>query len=138
MSDIIAIMGSKLGMLGIGVALPLAFMLGKKFIPKYFGGIFAKLLGKGMENVDDIKDPVRKELVRNIAYDLVKLAEYECPDKGQGRVRFEKVASWLCTTLPMLKGQDKALADIIEDAVAAMDNELKKAEGPGPLIPPRS
>lgn len=125
MSAIIAFLGSKLGLLGIGAAIPLVFVLGKKMLPKYAGKWVSGLLGKGMAEMGDIKDPVRKQLVENVALAIVKLAEYEIPDKGQGRARFEAAAAKLCALLPFLKGRDSDIADIIENAVAAMDAELK-------------
>ena len=88
-----------------------------------------------MKNIDKITDPKRKELIRDVALALVKLAEYEIPDKGQGRARFDSVAGKLCATLPFLKGRDKDIADIIENAVAAMDAELKAMGNPPPPGP---
>ena len=128
MEAILGFLGSKIGIFGMGVAIPLVFVAGKKFLPKYFGGIVAKLLGKGLSEMDEIKDPVEKILVQNIAVAVVKWAEYKIPDKGQGRARFETAAAKLCAMLPFLKGRDKDLADIIENAVVAMDDELKRVE----------
>ena len=120
-----AITGWLGGLLG-GVVLTGALVAAGKVLPKVLGNKAAKALGKAMENVDAIEDPKRKELVLNVAKSLVVWAEYEIPDKGQGRARFEAVASKLVAWIPALKGKDKAIADIIENAVAAMDAELKK------------
>ena len=114
------------GLLG-GVVLTGGIMAVAKFAPKFVGKKMGSLLGDAMEKVDDIKDPVEKKLVQDIALAVVKWAEYKIPDKGQGRVRFEAAAAKLCLMLPFLKGKDKLVADLIENAVAAMDDELKKA-----------
>ncbi len=98
-----------------------------KFAPKFVGKKMGSLLGDAMEKVDDIKDPVEKKLVQDIALAVVKWAEYKIPDRGQGRARYEAAAAKLCLMLPFLKGKDKLIADLIENAVAAMDAELKKA-----------
>lgn len=101
-----------------------------KLVPKFMGKQVLSLLGASMDKVDDIKDPVEKKLVQDIALAVVKWAEYKIPDKGQGRVRFEAAAEKLCLLLPFLKGKDKLVADLIENAVAAMDAELKKMVNP--------
>ena len=126
MEAILGFLGSKLGMIGVGAAIPLALMLAGKALPKAAGKWASGLLGKGMAEMDKIEDPVEKELVHNIAVAVVKWAEYKIPDKGQGRARFDAAAAKLCALLPFLKGRDKAIADIIENAVVAMDEELKK------------
>lgn len=128
MATIIAVLGSKLGIFSIGMAIPVLLALGKKFIPKYFGSMFSKSLAQGMKNIDSIQDPVRRQLVHNIALDLVKLAEYEVPESGAGAEKYQKVASWLCSMLPFLKGRDKDILEIIESAVNAMKAELGKVE----------
>lgn len=96
-----------------------------KFVPKFMGKKMEALLGEALEKVEDIKDPVERKLVEDIALAVVKWAEYKIPDKGQGRARFEAAATKLCLMLPFLKGKDKLVADLIENAVAAMDNVLK-------------
>lgn len=126
MEAILGFLGSKLGLLGVGAAIPLGLMLAGKALPKAAGKWASGLLGKGISEMDKIEDPVEKELVHNIAVAVVKWAEYKIPDKGQGRARFDAAAAKLCALLPFLKGRDKAIADIIENAVVAMDAELKK------------
>lgn len=127
MSAILAVIGSKIGAIGLGAALPLAFILVNKMLPRYVGGLFANLLGKGTANLEAISDPIRKQLIHNIAFDLVKLAEYEVPGEGQGKVKFEMVANKLCAIIPFLKGQEDHIVQIIESSVVAMDDELHKA-----------
>lgn len=109
----------------IGAAIALALVYGAKLLPKFLGGALSKELAKGFNSIGQITDPKRRELVQNIALDLVKLAEYEIPDAGQGRARYEKVAARLCLMIPALAGQDKAIADLIEAAVVKMDQALK-------------
>jgi hypothetical protein len=128
MDAILGFLGSKLGLLGMGAALPIAFMVAKKSLPKMAGKWLSKVLGDGMESMDKIQDPVEKELVHNIAFAVVKWAEYKIPDKGQGRARFELAAGKLTALLPFLKGRESDIATIIEGAVSAMDEELKKVE----------
>ncbi len=114
------------GLLG-GVVLVGVLGAAVKFVPGFVGKKMGALLGEAMEKVEDIKDPVERKLVEDIALAVVKWAEYKIPDKGQGRARFEAAAAKLCLMLPFLKGKDKLVADLIENAVAAMDAELKKA-----------
>jgi hypothetical protein len=128
MDAILSFLGSKIGLFSMGAAIPLAFMVGKKMIPKTAGNWVSKLLGEGMADIEKIKDPIEEQLVRNIAVDVVKWVEYRIPDKGQGRARFDLAASKLCAMLPFLKGRESDLATIIEGAVAAMDEELKKVQ----------
>ena len=126
MSAIMAWLGAKGSAVAIGAAIPVVLVFAKKMLTKYAGNMAAKLLGQGMSEMDKITDPVEKQLVRNIAVAVVKWAEYKIPDKGQGRARYDAAAAKLCALLPFLKGRDQAISDIIEDAVAAMDAELKK------------
>jgi len=131
MTAILAILGSKLGLLGMGALIPMVFVLGKKMLPKYFGGLAAKLLGQGFSEMDKIKDPIEKILVQNIAVAVVKWAEYKIPDKGMGHARYDMAAKKLCALLPFLAGRDEAISDIIEAAVVAVDAQMKKtAETP--------
>ena len=113
-------------MLG-GVVLTGVLVAAGKFIPKLVAGEAAKALSSAMESMEKIKNPERKAKVEAVAKALVEWAEYEIPDKGQGRARFEAVAGKLVAWIPALKGKDKTVADLIENAVAAMDAELKKA-----------
>lgn len=128
-ATILGFIGGKASAAGILAGLGILFVILKKVLPKYAGNAAAKGISEGFKNIDKIGDPVEKELVHNIAVAVVKWAEYKIPDKGQGRVRFDMAAAKLCALLPFLKGRDKDLADIIENAVVAMDNELKKAVG---------
>lgn len=130
MTEILSAIGAKIGWIGLGVLLPLIVVAAKKFIPQYFGKMFAGALGKGMSNIDDIKDPIERQLVKNIGLAVVKWAEYKIPDKGMGKERYRIAAEKLCSIFPFLKGQDKAIEDIIEASVVAMDNELKKVSNP--------
>jgi len=114
------------GLLG-GVVLTGVLVAAGKFIPKLVAGEAAKALSSAMESMEKIKNPERKAKVEAVAKALVEWAEYEIPDKGQGRARFEAVAGKLVAWIPALKGKDKTVADLIENAVAAMDAELKKA-----------
>jgi hypothetical protein len=121
--------GSKLGLVSAGAGLgALVLWAGGKYLPKYAGGAMTSLIGGALKNVNAIKDPTRKQLVHNLAVDLAKLAEYEIPDKGAGVEKYAKVAAQLCTLLPFLKGRDAAVEAIIENAVAAMDEELKQVK----------
>jgi len=114
------------GLLG-GVVLSGALLAIGKALPKFIGGKAASALSDAMANVDKIEDPVRQAKVRAVAKALVEWAEYEIPSKGEGRARYEAVAAKLVALIPALKGKDAKIADIIENAVAAMDAELKKA-----------
>lgn len=131
MTAILGAIVAKFGVFGVtalgGVGLTAAFFVAKKFLPGRAGAAVAAGLRDGFQHINDIKDPVERQLVMNIAIDVVKWVEYKVPGKGQGRQKFEFAAQKLCALLPFLKGRDKDLADLIEAAVEAMDNELEKA-----------
>jgi len=127
MESILATLASKIGWVGFGAAVPLVLILARKQLPKMAGKWVAGLLGDGLGALDKITDPKEKELVHAIAVAVVKWAEYKIPEKGAGRARYEAAAQKLCALLPFLKGRDADIATIIENAVAAMDDELKKA-----------
>ena len=112
--------------MGVGAAL----MVAGKFIPKFVGKQLAGGLGKAMENIAAIDDPKRKAFANELAGVLVRWAEYEIPDKGQGAARYAAVAEKIVTLIPALKKNKEKLAAIIENAVAAMDAELKKKQAP--------
>lgn len=101
-----------------------------KFMPKLVSKQVRAALGSAVEKIEDIEDPVERALVQDIAFSVVKWAEYKIPDKGQGRARFELASAKLCALLPFLKGKEKMVADLIEDSVAAMDKVLKEQVKP--------
>lgn len=135
MTAILAVLGSKLGLLGVGALVPVVFMLGKKMLPKYFGSMAAKLLGQGFSEMEKIQDPIEKILVQNIAVAVVKWAEYKIPDKGMGHARYDLAAKKLCSMLPFLAGRDEDISDIIEAAVVAVDDQMKNAAINPPAAP---
>jgi len=129
LTAILTFFGSKVGLVSAGAGVgAIGVWAGKKYLPKYFGGLMTNMVAGAFKNVNAIKDPTRKQLVHNLAVDLAKLAEYEMPDKGTGVEKYAKVAAQLCTLLPFLKGRDAAVEAIIESAVTAMDEELKKVQ----------
>lgn len=123
---IVVLISGKGGAAAIGALVALALVAASKNLPKILGKFFTKELDSGIDRLDKIKDPKRKELIENIVYDLVIWAEYEFPDAGQGRVRFDKVASLITAAVPVLRGQDKLIADLIEKSVSKMDEAFKK------------
>lgn len=126
MNVLLGLIGGKVGAFALGAVIPLVFVLVKKYIPAQLGKALSGALAKEMKAIGDIKDPKLKALVMALAVDLVKIAEYELPDPGQGAERYKRVAAKLCEMLPILKGQDKRIEELIEAAVNAMDAELKK------------
>lgn len=123
---LVGIISGKGGAAAIGALIALVLVYGKKYVPAVFGNAVARKLDEALTNLDKIQDPKRKELVENLAYDLVLLAEHEIPEAGQGRARYEAVAAKLVALVPAFKGQEKALTDVIEAAVTKMDDALKK------------
>lgn len=124
------ILQALIGKIGAGNLLLATGFLGAVILhcsQKLLGWYFSKNLLAGLTSIDDIQDPKRKELVKAIAYDCVRLAEYELPDKGQGEERFKIVSRRLCMILPFLKGHEAFVATLIESSVAVMDEELKAA-----------
>ena len=119
-------LGGNLGALVLGLGTGAALLVAGKFIPKFLGKQVADKLSKAMMDINAIADPKRKEFAQELASVLVRWTEYEIPDKGQGQARFAAVADKLIKFIPALKGKKVQLAGIIENAVAAMDAELKK------------
>lgn len=126
MSAITAYLSGKLGAVAIGAAIPMVLLFAKKLIPAKLGSMVSGLLGKQMGKIDEIQDPVRKGLYLTLALDIVRIVEYEIPDKGKGEEKYKIAAEKLCAVLPILKGQEAKIEEIIESAVEAMDKELKK------------
>ena len=126
MSAIMAWLGAKGSAVAIGAAIPVALMLAGKLIPKKAGSMVAALLGKNLGKLDEIQDPIRRGLYTTLALDIVRIVEHEIPDKAAGEVKFKAAADKICAVLPFLKGQEAKVKTLIEDAVAAMDAELKK------------
>lgn len=110
---------------GVAVGSGLVMFLGLKYGPPAIG----KILGSQLQKILDPKtdDPIKRQLIRDLALAAVKLAEYEIPDKGKGGERYALAAEWICRVLPFLRGQKDKLSKLIEGSVVAMDEELKKA-----------
>lgn len=108
----------------IGALVPAVIVFVSKKFPKYLGGLFSKALDKGFENIDKVKG-AEHALLMDVAMALVKYAEYKIPDKGKGKEKYKNVAAWLCKIFPFLKGREEIIADVIENSVAIMDEELK-------------
>jgi len=102
-------------------------IFGKKYVAKLIGKFGSAKIKQGIENLDEIDDPMKKKIYKDWVLATVKLVEFEVPDKGMGRVKFQKVSDKLCLFLPFLKGQEDRIRDLIETAVEAMDQELKGA-----------
>lgn len=122
---VVALITGKAGMASIGVLVGIALGIATKKLPSLLGGMVTKELTKGFDKMGEIQDPVLKQLVENAALDIVKIAEHLIPDAGQGKARYDKAAAWLGTMFPPLKGNEKALSDLIEKAVVKMDESLK-------------
>lgn len=125
MSVITAWLTSKASGIALGAAIPMLFIFAGKFIPKKIGDMVAGLIGKQMTKIDEIQDPVLKGLYLSLALDIVRIVEYEIPDKGKSEEKYKAAADKLCAILPMLKGNESKVKELIESAVEAMDKELK-------------
>lgn len=126
MEGILSAITGKLGIFAMGVLTPLAFVILKRMIPNRIGKWFAGVLDKGFDNIADIEDPIERQLIYDIAIDVVKYAEYKLPDEGQGEEKYELAAGKLCNLLPFLKGREDDIEELIESAVKAMKVELKR------------
>ena len=126
MESILNWLGPKVSGLLVGMAIPLIFIALKKFIPKFIGKIFTKNLEKTFGNIDAIQNPKRKAIMLKIVLGFVELAEYELPDKGMGKERYNLVAEKICKIFPFFQNYKEKLAEIIEESVRIMDEELKK------------
>lgn len=126
MSAIIAYLTGKGIAVAGGAVFGIVLAIATKYVPNKISGLVGGFLGKQIGSIDNIKDPIRKGLYLSLALDLVRIAEFEIPDKGKGEEKYTLVANKLCAVLPFLKGQEGHIKDLIESAVAAMDNELKK------------
>lgn len=111
-------------LLGVGGAVVGAAAL--KFLPK----LVSKEIGKGLGAAltASTGDPERDKRVRKVILSLVELAEYELPDRGQGKARFEAVAKKAVEMFPLIFSSigDAKLSAIIEEVVSSADEELKR------------
>ena len=110
-----------IGGLGVMALFPLIRKALGKFVSKQVGSQLGKLLDP------NTSDPKEKELIRDAVLALVKLAEYKIPDKGKGQEKYEAVAHSLVKMIPILSKYEDKIAELIEEAVNKMDEELKKA-----------
>lgn len=111
-----------LGGAGLGAVL----LLAKKVLPGYLAGLMGKQLTK-LES----KFPEDKDLILA----LVKWAEKKIPERGQGKERMALVAAKLVQMFPVLKKQESLIAEVVEEAVWRMDEELKKQGQQEPPAP---
>ena len=118
MEALLSLIGAKAGTIGVGIGLAAVFGLGVKIGPK----LIRSFMRKQMQKLFDGKSPEDKELILAI----VKWAEKKIPDEGKGRYRYELVADKLISIFPILSSNRRVMADLIEQAVTAMDEELKK------------
>ena len=124
METFIGILAGKVGLAAGALGLGGILILAKRFLP----GILAKRASAELVKLMDPQssDPKERELIKAVVLALVRLAEYKIPDKGAGDVRYKAVADKLCSLVPILHGQEDRLKELIESAVEAMDEELKK------------
>ena len=118
LAGVVAAMKAKGAAMAVTGGVVAAILALKKLAP----GFVSKQVGSFLDIRLKTDDPVDKEL----AMAIVKWAEHKIPDRGMGRERYELAAKKLVEYMPFLKGRDSDLADIIEEAVARMDEELKK------------
>ena len=117
-AGILAAISTKGGAAALSVGLAAFFLAAKKFAP----GLIAKQFGKFLDQKLSIQDSVDRDLILAI----VKWAENKCPDRGKGSERYELAARKVVYYFPFLAGREADLKAIIEEAVARMDEELKK------------
>ena len=124
METFIGILAGKVGLAAGALGLGGILILAKRFLP----GILAKRASAELVKLMDPQssDPKERELIKAVVLALVRLAEYKIPDKGAGDARYKAVADKLCSLVPILRGQEDRLKELIESAVEAMDEELKK------------
>ena len=118
MEALLSLIGAKAGTIGVGIGLAAILGLGVKIVPK----LIHSYIGKKMHNLFDGKLPEDRELILAV----VKWAEKKIPNKGEGRHRYELVADKLISIFPILAKNRRVMADLIEQAVIAMDEELKE------------
>lgn len=128
-TGLLGTLGGKIALALGGVGLAALFPLAKKQIGKLVSSFAAKNLGKMLD--PDSKDEREKELIRGVVLAMVRLAEYKIPDRGAGREKYRAVAATLVKVMPFLSKHEGRLADLIEEAVTRMDDELKKASEDG-------
>lgn len=126
MSAILAFLAAKGTGIAVGALIPVAFWGLMKLVPAKLANFVSGLLSSNLGKLDKIQDPIRKGLYMSLALDLVRIAEYEMPDAGMGKEKYKQVADKLCKVIPLLKGQEDHIEELIEAAVVAMDLELKK------------
>ncbi len=120
LSNVLSLMGG--GLIVIGLALM------KNWLPKKLKNFFSKNLAEGIRNIESLRNPIRRALYRELALVLVKIAEYELPAPGTGKLKYAQVAIDICNMLPFLKGQAATIKNIIETAVNTMKRELAESK----------
>lgn len=109
---------SKVGLFGLGILTPLLAALLRRKLPDFI----SSKVGSKLKEVLALKDPADRALV--LAW--VKWAEAKLPDAGLGASRKALITSFLSRIFPTsLAG---VISDAIEEAVKAMDLELKRAQ----------
>ena len=118
MSALLAALKAK----GIGIAIGAGSVLVLGLLARIVPNLVSKHFSKYLDKALDVEKPEDKELVLA----LVKWAEIKFPDRGKGQERFKLAAEKLVGLLPFLKGKEAKIAQMIEEAVWRMDEELKK------------
>ena len=88
-------------------------------VGKAMGLLIKGLRGEGVEDADV------KAFEHDVVLAFVRLAEAKLPDGGLGADRKAWATGRIVQCFPWLKGQEKQLSDLIDNAVNRMDVELK-------------
>ena len=116
--------GGIVGVLVIGWGLKWAKTKGVDALVAYVGNKIMAALKD-----DSVNDLDLRAFQRDIIMAFVRLAEKKLPDSGMGPERKKWVLDFLTTRLPIFKGREAELGELIDKLVATLDCELKKIEG---------
>lgn len=113
---------SGVGAIALGFALKWAYNKGCELVVDYaMRQLMLGLQGGGARDEDV------REFVHDITLAFIKLAEKRLPDSGLGPERKKWVVDQLTHRLPILKGKEIILGDIIDKLVSTMDCQLKRS-----------
>ena len=120
-----------LGLLGIGTA-ALAM-----FGPKIIRSLVAKEVGKLMTAALNPKteDQKKKQLIVDLVKAASRLAAYELPNRGHGPERKNALQAHLEKFLPAK--QSEVVAQLLDEAIDTIDDELEEVAKEDPIAPPK-
>ncbi len=116
------IAASKIGLAGLSALAGALAIKAPALVRPMIGKFIQSQLSKVLE--PNLKDPVEREKLKNLALAAIAYAEYKVPDRGEGAFKKSVAASALTRFLPSIAAQ--VAGDLIQEAFDSLDDEMKK------------